>query len=63
MTATTPKADAFMRANDASPVIAGRAYGNGGEGGEYLLENGRRFSLPLKDHRALRKGYPKWRLG
>jgi hypothetical protein len=42
-----PKTEEFMRANDESPVVAGRAIGDGGKGAVYTLDNGKRFTLGL----------------
>lgn len=56
------QARAFMRANDASPVIAGEVIGNGGQGGRYTLANGKVYTLPLDVSRALPENYPKWDL-
>lgn len=56
------QARAFMRANDASPVIAGEVIGNGGQGGRYTLKDGRVFTLPLEVARAVPEPYPKWDL-
>ena len=59
-----PKALArkFVRANDESPVVAGRAIGEGGKGGVYTLENGNRYPLTVEACRLLPDGYPKWKL-
>lgn len=56
------RARAFMRANDASPVVIGRVIGNGGQGAVYTLENGKVFTLPLDVARAVTEPYPKWLL-
>lgn len=58
----TGKSLQFKRENDVSPVVAGVAKGNGGEGAYYTLENGKRFSLSLQDCLDMPSGYPKWRL-
>ena len=49
-----------MKANDESPVVAGAAIGNGGEGGYYHLANRQSFKLSLKDCQSLGEGYPIW---
>ena len=59
MTEPTTKAKAFMKANDASPVVSGAARGRG-LGGSYTLEDGKYFVLSLEDCRSLPEGYPRW---
>lgn len=56
----TKKAKAFMEANDQHFVVEGWAFGDGGLGGAYILSNGERFDLNLKDCQSLSDGYPKW---
>lgn len=55
-----------MRANDASPVIAGYAIEQDprrpAQGGVYLLEDGSSHRLPVDVCRALPAAYPKWKL-
>lgn len=58
MTAST--AEAFMIANDQSPVVEGYVHGKGGEGGVYILEDGRSFDLSLEEMRKLPETYPDW---
>lgn len=57
-----PKTVEFMKANDESPVVAGRAIGEGGQGAVYTLDNGRKFSLGVVTCMELPEGYPRWRL-
>ena len=52
----------FIKANDASLVVTGRAIGNGGEGAVYTLKNGQSYRLSVDECRALPEGYPKWDL-
>lgn len=55
----------FVAANNQSPVVAGyarNAENGGGQGGTYVLDDGRRFTLGLAACRALPDGYPKWKL-
>lgn len=56
--APTKSAQAFMDANDQSPVYAGAAHEGGG--GTYTLTDERSFTLSLMDCRSLPEGYPKW---
>lgn len=58
------EARAFMAANDQSPVVEGWAHNadnGGGQGGVYVLDDGRRFDLSSDVCRALPEGYPKWK--
>ena len=55
------KAQAFIEANILSPVVAGYAHGQGGQGGTYRLKNGKTFKLSKADCEAV--GYPRWDFG
>lgn len=54
----TEKARAFIAANSESPVIAGRAIGDGGKGAYYTLEDQRVFRLNRADCEEV--GHPRW---
>lgn len=56
----TPEQQAadFMRANDASPVVAGRGLPKGG--GVYRLDDGTSHRLGLAACRLLPSQYPRW---
>jgi hypothetical protein len=54
------QADDFMAANDKSPVVAGFAIGQGGQGGVYKLKDGTRHRIGAKGCGLLREGYPRW---
>lgn len=57
----TKRAEAFMTANDESPVVEGWANGPPRFGGGYKLRDGRRFDLSLEDCRSLApNSYPRW---
>lgn len=58
----TPRQQAsdFMLANDKSPVIAGRAIGEGGKGGFYTLADGNVYRMGLQAMQMLPEGYPRW---
>lgn len=60
MTEPTPKAAAFMKANDKNKVYAGYANETGEGGGGYTLTNEKTYKLSLEDCRSLPEGYPKW---
>lgn len=62
MTTPTKNAAAFMKANDKSKVVEGRVLSLTDGGGEYRLQNGKRFTLTRDDARSLPEGYPKWGL-
>lgn len=51
----------FIRANDASPVVAGEALDLNTGGGIYELASGTLFKLTRDECRALPEGYPKWK--
>ncbi|KAA3518870.1 hypothetical protein GOZ96_05000 [Agrobacterium vitis] len=55
----TKNTQAFMKANDESPVIIGAAKRGGG--GLYTLQNKQTFSLTLTEARSLPEEYPKWK--
>lgn len=59
----TKRSEAFVIANDLSPVVSGSVIGTGGQGGRYTLADGTSFRLSLDDCRALPSGYPIWRVG
>ena len=60
------QADAFMAANDRSPVVAGavvhRAPSGAPEGVSYTLQNRTRRELTSAAARLLPDGYPRWNL-
>lgn len=60
----TPKAEEFVKANDASPVIEGWVNepdpAKPAKGGTYRLKNRKTFSLTVEDCRSLPDGYPRW---
>lgn len=56
----TENAKAFMDANDESKVVEGRVLDMVTRGGEYVLQNGKRFKLSKDDANSLPEGYPKW---
>lgn len=62
----TDNVQAFIAANDRSPVIEGWANEsdprNPAKGGTYRLQSGKTFSLSVEECRALPNGYPKWKL-
>jgi hypothetical protein len=62
MTKRTPQqqADDFMAANDKSPVVAGYAIGQGGQGGNYTLKDGSKYYVGAAACGLLREGYPRW---
>jgi len=65
MTTVTQRADAFMAANDISPVVSGRVDPpdprvDVPRTAHYRLANGRRFALSADVCKTLRPGYPKW---
>ena len=53
----------FMAENDRSKVISGSAFGSGGAGGCYVLDNGQRHNLNILAMRLLMDGYPVWKHG
>lgn len=59
------RAQSFMKANDASPVVSGASHNErgGGMGGTYVLVDGSRHKLDTLTCRLLPKGYPRWDLG
>jgi hypothetical protein len=48
----------FITANRRSPVVAGSAIGQGGEGCHYTLKNGRGFTLTREECEQV--GHPRW---
>lgn len=55
----TANAAAFVKANRRSPVIAGAASGQGGEGCHYTLASGRTFTLTREECSQIE---PRWKL-
>lgn len=47
----------FVEANRISPVVSGKALGNGGQGAAYLLKNGTYFKLTSEECRQVT---PRW---
>lgn len=54
----TPKAEAFIKANESSPVVSGAVIGSGGKGARYTLANGQRFKLTSEECKQI--GMPRW---